>query len=411
MVVRNLRFKRALTFPAVLSASCLLAAAAAGRGNAVPAPQVHSNPNRICPSPSELDATLGDASTLMQQSRFQDAAGLLQPLSAGKCDPRVSLLLAAALEGEGDPLQATTILERAHAVWPGNDSVATSLARIYLAGGKNDKAAGALARFNASAETPEQEMDMAVVVYLAAHRLTSAQKVAEQDYKNYPSVHSLLLLANTLQMQGRYPDVNRLLGEKRGAYGDSPEFLVTLAESESDASIFLAARQDLQHAISLNPRMYQAHYLLGNVLAKLSDADGAIAEYHLAIGLAPEQPRTYYQLALVLRAKQDDAGEQQALEQALKADNHYAPAHCEMGRILLEDHRPADAVSHLLLAIQYNPRLENAYFQLAKAYAALGDKDKAEQVVKRLQVVRAENRPGPGNMSGSTSHSDAMTSQ
>jgi tetratricopeptide (TPR) repeat protein len=147
------------------------------------------------------------------------------------------------------------------------------------------------------------------------------------------------------------------------------------------------------------------------VLAKTGDANGAIAEYQRAINLAPEQPRTYYQLALVLRAKQDDAGEQQALEQAIEADSHYAPAHCELGRILLEDHRPADAVSHLLLAIQYNPRLENAYFQLAKAYAALGEKQKAEQVVKRLQAVRAENRPGPNSTGEIGSPADPSTSQ
>jgi len=221
----------------------------------------------------------------------------------------------------------------------------------------------------------------------------SAHKIAEEDYKFYPSVHSLLLVANTLQLQGRYPDVNRLLGDKRAMYSSSPEFLVTLAESEFDASIFPAARQDLQHAISLNPGMYQAHYLLGNVLSKMNDADGAIAEYRQAIDLGPDQPRTYYQLALVLRSKQDDTGEQHALEQALAADDKYAPAHCELGRILLEDHRPADAVSHLLSAIQSNPRSEEAYFLLARAYAALGERDKSDEMVKRLEAVREENRP------------------
>ena len=244
------------------------------------------------------------------------------------------------------------------------------------------------------------------VVYLATNQLLSAQRVAEEDLKFYPSVHSLLLVANALQMQGRYPEVNRLLGAKRGAYPDSPEFFVTLAESEFDASIYPASREDLQHAIALNPNMYQAHYLLGNVLSRANDVDGALTEYRLAINLAPNQPRTYYQMALVLRSKQDEAGEQQALEQALDADIHYAPAHCELGRILLEAHRPSDAVGHLLLAIQYNPRFENAYFQLVKAYTALGEKDKAEQMVERLQAVRKENRPPQNSKSSSGSTAD-----
>ncbi len=411
MVNCNLWFKPRPSLPAILAVSFLLAAGTADRVTAEASPQVHSNPSRICPAAGELDRTLGEASNLMEQSRFQDAIALLQPASAGNCNPRVSLLLAAALEGGGDTPAATTALEHAHSVWPANNSVAASLARIYLANGQNGKALQALARFHATAQTPGQEMEMAVVVYLAAQRLVSAQKIAEQNYKYYPSVHSLLLLANTLQMQGRYPDVNRLLGAQRAMYADSPDFLVTLAESEFDASIFLAARQDLQRAISLNPGMYQAHYLLGNVLAKANDTEGAIAEYRRAIELAPEQPRTYYQLALVLRAKQDDAGEQHILEQALAADNQYAPAHCEMGRILLEDHRPADAVVHLLAAVQYNPRSEEAYFLLARAYAALGDRDKSNAMVKRLEAVRQENRPGPNNRAARVSIAEPSTSQ
>ena len=234
---------------------------------------------------------------------------------------------------------------------------------------------------------------MAVVVYMAGHRLNSAQNIAESAWKAYPSGETLLLLANTLQLQGRYPDVIRLLGSERTAYSDSPAFAVTLAESEFDASNFKSARDDLQHAISLDSKMYQAHYLLGNVLAKLNDPQGAISEYRTAIALAPGQPRTYFQLALVLRAKQDEAGEQQALEQALTADRRYAPAQCELGRILLEGHHPADAVEHLNTAIEANPRSEEAYFLLVRAYAQLGNKDKSNEMVKRLLAVKKENRP------------------
>jgi tetratricopeptide (TPR) repeat protein len=397
----RVRFTRNLMYIAALAAGCLQGspAAKAVKGwNAGTLVQAQTKVNRSCPARDDLDAVLGQASDFMRQSRFQHAAALLQPLASSNCDARASLLLAAAFDANGDERKATEVLRHAHSVWPSNNSISASLAREFLASGLKDQAVKALAHFHGVAETPEQEMEMAVVVYLEANQLRLAQIIAEQDYKYHPSIHSLLLLANTLQLQGRYPDVNRLLGTKREIYANSPEFLITLAESEFDASIYPAARNDLQRAISLNPKLYQAHYLLGNVQSRLNDADGAIAEYRQAIDLAPEQPRTYYQLALVLRSKQDNAGERQALEQALAADDHYAPAQYEMGRILLdEDHRPADAVNHLLLAIQYNPRAEEAYFLLARAYTKLGEKDKAEQIVKRLQAVREENRPVSSN--------------
>jgi tetratricopeptide (TPR) repeat protein len=395
-----LRLNRKLGLFSTLAAVCLSgnpAARAAGWRTAQAAPQAHSEASRRCPSRDELNAALGKASTLMEQARYQDAAQTLKPLSSLNCDARASLLLAAAFEAGGNLPEAERTLQRAHSLWPANNSIAASLAREYLGVQQVDKAVQALAHFHVTAQTPEQEMELAVVVYLAAHRLVAAQVVAEAAYKSYPSIHTLLLLANALQLEGRYPDVNRLLGDQRKTYADSPEFLITLAESESDAAIYPAAREDLERAVVLDPKSYQAHYLLGYVLLRLNDADKAIAEFRLALDLAPDQPRTYFQLALALRSKQDEVGEERALEQALSIDDHYAPAQCEMGRILMEQHRLADAVSHLSLAIQDNPKSEEAYFLLARAYKGLGEKEKSDEMVHRLEIVRNENRPDSQN--------------
>jgi Tfp pilus assembly protein PilF len=329
---------------------------------------------------------------LLEQSQFREAAEALQTFSGVRCDARVNLLLAAALEGAGDLPKAEETLERAHSAWPSNNSIAASLAREYLGDGQVGKAVQALAEFHAAATTPQQEMEEAVVVYIAGHRLTSAQAVAETAWRSYPSIRTLLLLANVLQLQGRYKDVNRLLADKRKDYADSPTFLITSAESEFDAMLLEAARDDLEHAISLDPKSYQSHFLLGNVLQAQNLPDQAVSEYRIAIGLAPGQPRTYYQLALISRAKQDEAGEVDLLKQALAADDHYAPAYCEMGRILMSHHSLSDAVAQLDLAIQYNPQIEQAYYLLARAYAGLGEKDKSNEMVKRYTVLRAANR-------------------
>lgn len=332
---------------------------------------------------------------MIGQSHFQEAAEVLRPLLSMNCDPRVNLLSAAVFEANGERGHAEETLQHAHAIWPANNSIAASLAREYLSARQTDKAVQALAHFHATAATPLQEMELAILVYFSGHELVSARAVAEVAYKSQPSLHTLLLLANALQLQGRYPEVNALLGDERAKYGDSPEFLITLAESESDAAIYATARQDLTRAIALDPQSHQAHYLLGYVLAQLHDPEGAIAEYRKSIELAPDQPRTYFQLALALRIKQDEAGEERALEQALVADEHYAPAHCEIGRIFLEQHRFNDAVSHLNAAIEYNPSSEEAYYLLARAYTGLGEKDKSAEAVNRLIAVRKANRPGP----------------
>jgi predicted Zn-dependent protease len=333
----------------------------------------------------------------MQQGNFKAAADLLGPPSAQLCDPRVSLLLAGAYEVGGDlPIAEQTLL-RAHTAWPANNSIAASLAREYMGNHQVDKAAQALAHFRPTPTTPSQEMEVAVLVFIASHQLVAAQTVAQAAYKADPSARSLVTLANTMQLQGKFKDVVALLNAKRKMYTEFPAFLITLAESEYDSILYDAARNDLQHAIALDPNSYQAHFLLANALVKLGSSDQAISEYRLAIGLSPDQPRTYCQLALALESKQDQAGAEEQLAKALSIDSRYGPALIEMARIRLSQNHPDEAVTQLNLAVEDNPGSEQAYFLLAKAYAQLGDKQKSEEMAKRLVSVRNANWKSSGH--------------
>ncbi len=379
-------------FPA--AALLLWSIAAAGSGAAQSTSLPHRPAARRdprCPAEADLGALLSDASDALQQGNFATTIKSLQPVSSWNCDPRVSLFFAAALEGSGDLPGAEQALERAHSIWPADTSLATSLAREYLNSGETKKAAEALQGFHAASSTPWQEMQLGVLVFLADHELAKAKALAELGYRLYPSAQSLLLLANALQLEGRYKDVIALLGAERGAYGNSAPFLVTLAESEYDAAIYDAARTDAERAISLDGTLYAAHYLLGNILLKLGDAVPAAAEYRAALQLEPNQPRTYYYLALALRAQHDEADEEGVLVKAIALDGHYALAHCEMGRIFLNQNRLPDAVAQLNLAVEDNASSEQAYYLLARAYNRLGDKDKADAMAKRLASVRREN--------------------
>ncbi len=339
-----------------------------------------------------MATALSEGGGLMQQGQYAEVVKRLQPLAALHCEPRVSLLLAAALEGTGNAAAANKTLEEAHTLWPANNSIAASLAREWLAAGSVDEAAKALDHFHATPDTPAQESNMAVVVLLASHQLVPAQQIAEVNYQSHPALQPLLLLANTLQLEGRYKDVLTLLEAQRKTYQTSPSFLITVAESEYDDKILDGARRDLEAAIALDPKLYQAHYLLGNVLLNLSIADRAADEYRVAIELAPKQPRSYYQLALALRAQQDEAGEESILRKAIALDSRYALAHSVLGRILMNWNRLQEAVTELNLSIAQNPSSEQAYYLLAKAYERLGDTADSDEMTKRLASVKLANR-------------------
>src|SRR5215469_5804683 len=141
-----------------------------------------------CPPKQELDQALAKVSSLLQQKQYQGALEALEKFSGTKCDARIYLLLAAAQEARGDSAKAEDTLQRAHSIWPLNNSVSASLARDYLNAGRVDNAVQALGDFQVTATTPLQEMQLGVVVYLAAHRLIPALALAETAYKSYPSL-------------------------------------------------------------------------------------------------------------------------------------------------------------------------------------------------------------------------------
>jgi tetratricopeptide (TPR) repeat protein len=348
-----------------------------------------------CPSQAQMEKTLADASSLMQQADFKGAVALLGPPAPQLCDSRASLLLAGAYEASGDLPSAEQTLARAHTAWPANDSVAASLARQYMTQKQVEKAAQALTHFRPSPATPMQELQLAVLVFIESHRLAAAQSAAQAAYKAAPSAESLVTLANTLQLQGKFKDVVALLNPRRSLYAGSPAYLITLAESEYDSILYDAARDDLERAIALDSNSYQAHYLLGNALVKLGKTDDAVREYQQAIQLSPDQPRTYTQLALALESKQDQAGAAEQLVKALIIDSHFGPALIEVARIDLSRNQATEAVQQLNLAIAENPRSEQAYFLLARAYGQLGDKEKSEEAEKQLVSIRNSNWKRP----------------
>jgi predicted Zn-dependent protease len=63
----------------------------------------------------------------------------------------------------------------------------------------------------------------------------------------------------------------------------------------------------------------------------------------------------------------------------------YALSHYELGKLLQQTNRPREAVSELSQAIDYDPSLSAAYYQLARVYARLGEAEKSKRVLAEFE--------------------------
>lgn len=334
---------------------------------------LRSHSNTGCPNVGKMNAILTKASSLMMGSDFNSATSLLRPIVGKKCNPRASILLAAAFQEQGNGARAIFTLRQAHSRWPSNDSIAASLAREYLYVGRDSQAVEALKHFHPNSYTHLQELKLAVVVYLAADMLPRALSIAQLAYKNYPSLETLILLSNVLQVEGRYPDVNRILGAKRKKYENDPSYLITIGESEADAGIYSEALEDIGHAVQLDPNSYAGHYLLGNIFEQTGQTKKALKEYRISIMISPDQPRTYYQMGRILERMGEVNKAELYFKQSLLVDRSYAPGYEEIGKIDIRDNDLKGAIRSLNLAIKYNPSSAGSRYLLVQAYARMGN--------------------------------------
>jgi tetratricopeptide (TPR) repeat protein len=190
-----------------------------------------------------------------------------------------------------------TEFERAVQLDPNNVSARTDLAEFYLeapgiVGGGQDKAraqADMVAKLNPAkahwiqGRLAEKNKDLAT---------------AEKEYRaaidaSHGGANAWLNLALFYRKAGRLDDMQDALKKAASAPMDQPEVLVDAA------STLLRANRDLPFATQLVRRYlssstveqappFKAHYLLGNILEKQGDKQGAAKEYQAALTMAKD---------------------------------------------------------------------------------------------------------------------------
>jgi len=160
---------------------------------------------------------------------------------------------------------------------------------------------------------------------------------------------------------------------------------------------FEAALPYFYAAVQLNPRNASAYRALGMTQVHLGNYGLAESYYRKAIdalqGSPEADPGPYLDLAYILLLGHDPAKIEEALkiaQQAAKIQPDSGDAHYLIGKALMKMGRVKESVPYLEFAAQRNPQDSKPHFQLALAYEALGEKDKAQ--VERQALAKTKQR-------------------
>jgi tetratricopeptide (TPR) repeat protein len=155
----------------------------------------------------------------------------------------------------------------------------------------------------------------------------------------------------------------------------SPEALLVLAQAHHSLKQYDQAARALQAAGRLLPTTWQPSYRLGRLYLERGDSVRAEQAFLAAGASTPDRPEPHYGLGLTyLRGRGEGRGAgdaEAAFRTALRLSPEYAPAHRELGRLLLSRREYREAGEHLLRAIRAAKDAE-ACRAMAEALAAVG---------------------------------------
>jgi len=221
-----------------------------------------------------------------------------------------------------------------------------------------------------------------------------------------------------LALNKLYPDDPEVLYHTGRIFGNFAFLVMTRLHDKAPGSIWMLQAQGemnesekayeeaifaYNHVLSLDPRRPGVHYRLGRVYLtrfregqKVEDRDAAQREFTAELSIDPRNGNAAYELA-------DIQAELGNLEEAGKGYEHvlelfpdFEEALVGLGGVYTDNHKAEQAVPLLEHATRLRPDDEIAWYRLARAERAIGNRDaqeKALAVFQKLHSAKPLHKP------------------
>ncbi len=336
-----------------------------------------------------------------QAGRAMDAA--LRGL-AHKPNDRTLLLLKARAEAVRSPILAIPTLKVLREVNPNNTDATLYLANVYIEVGEPEKAVNLLKSQLVSRIGTAEERRIKIALAMALHKngdKADAQKEFDSLFRSEPNDLSLLLAqVRLLKDDQLWDQLSRKVAEWYQKHPKDSRTLIDIAKNlvTSGGSEAGETAEDIFGMILKNePDFTEAMTDLAILLYTLGRPDEAVLHYQKALQLEPDNLIVINNLAWIMCEEQNKF--QQALELAqrgLKIAPEFIDlidtrgvAYYRLGEF---DKAVEDFTTCIKLYPTETPASVASRFHLARAFAGLGQRDKAVEQLN--QVLELDGRIG-----------------
>jgi cytochrome c-type biogenesis protein CcmH/NrfG len=312
-------------------------------------------------SADQIDARIAEARGLLGEDK--PAAALERLAGLDIADPRVGLVAGVAHYHAGDAVKAIAALEPLARGLPGGSPERREAVQVL---GLSNVIAGRYAE---------------AVPLLEETRLWAADNLELSQ-----------ILGNAYIQTQQADNARACFAQAFGVPGDSAAAHLMAAQMMVRVEQENLAEAELRQAVAKDPRLPQAHFLLGQIALFRGRLEEAIELTRREIALNPGHATAWSQLgdAYVRRQAWDEAAG--ALQRSIWINPYYSAPYILLGRTYMKKAQPATAEAMLRRAVEYDPNNKAAHYLLGQVLQQLG---RTEEANKELETAaRLQGQPG-----------------
>jgi tetratricopeptide (TPR) repeat protein len=191
-----------------------------------------------------------------------------------------------------------------------------------------------------------------------------------------------LALAEALIDGKRYSIAVEFLNAVRSKFDGVGQFHYTLGLAYYGLHNAPFAIEEMQKAVTVEPKLEAAFYFLGNTYALAEQYEKAASAYRQAIELNPKHAPYYNRMALVAEKLGNPEEVIRSLQQVVLLDPDDVVSQLNLAKALAKIDRFPEAIDQLREAVKKAPNYKEAYYLLSSYSRQIGDPKAADAYIE-----------------------------
>lgn len=206
---------------------------------------------------------------------------------------------------------------------------------------------------------------------------------------NAPPAEAWFMLGNACIFTQQPDKAVKAFARLFGVAPDSAAAHLTTARMMMHHDMDAEAAKQAKLALQLDPRIPEAHFLLGEVAILHADIDEAIAELNKEIAINPNYAMAHYRLGDAYSRREDWGHAMAPLERSVWLNPNYSAPFILLGKGYLKQKKLADAEGVLTHALKLDPQNLSAHYLLGQTYMQEGKTEDAKKEMDKWKELSA----------------------